>query len=85
MGILFSNDKFLLDIPMPFKLRRSYLLLLVLALVGLSIGLLPNLNRIDRMSAVLATTPPSQQIVETKSKSAAELEIQGQYFYSISQ
>ncbi|MEN9566195.1 MAG: hypothetical protein RLZZ69_1391 [Cyanobacteriota bacterium] len=70
---------------MPFKLRRSYLLLLILALVGLLIGLLPNLNRIDRMSAVLATIPPSQQIVETKSKSVAELEIQGQYFYSISQ
>ena len=70
---------------MPFKLRRSYLLLLVLALVGLSSSLLPNFQRIDRISAVLATTPPSQQIVETKSKSVAELEIQGKYFYSISQ
>jgi CHAT domain-containing protein len=84
-GNSISSDKFLLDISMPFKLRRSYLLLLILALVGLLIGLLPNLNRIDRMSAVLATIPPSQQIVETKSKSVAELEIQGQYFYSISQ
>lgn len=68
---------------MPFKLRGSYLLLLVLALVGLSSGLLPNFQRIYQISAVLATTPPFQQIVETRS--ATELEIQGKYFYSISQ
>jgi CHAT domain-containing protein len=68
---------------MAFKLRRSYLQLFILAIVGLSISLLPNLNRIYQISAVLGTTPPPQQITETRS--AAELESQGKYFYSIAQ
>ncbi|PSB12389.1 hypothetical protein C7B62_01895 [Pleurocapsa sp. CCALA 161] len=62
---------------MPFKLRRSYLLLFV-AIVGLSMSFLPN-----KLVAVFATVPTEQQIVATKS--AAQLETQGKYFYSISQ
>ncbi|MEL6578119.1 MAG: CHAT domain-containing protein [Cyanobacteria bacterium J06621_12] len=65
---------------MPFKLRQRHLLLLVFAIVGLSIGLLPNFYR---LSPVLATAPSSQQMLETRS--AIELETQGKYFYSIGQ
>jgi CHAT domain-containing protein len=65
---------------MAFKLRRRYLLLLVLTIVGLSIGLVPHPHR---FAAVLATAPPKQQLVEVRT--AAELETQGKYFYSIAQ
>jgi CHAT domain-containing protein len=65
---------------MAFKLRRRYLLLLVLTIVGLSIGLVPHPRR---FAAVLATAPPKQQLVEVRT--AAELETQGKYFYSIAQ
>ena len=64
---------------MPFKLRQRHLLLFMFAIVGLSIALLPNMHRLD---PVLAVAPP-QQIQETKS--AAELETKGKYFYSIAQ
>ncbi|NJO97059.1 MAG: CHAT domain-containing protein [Hyellaceae cyanobacterium CSU_1_1] len=62
---------------MPFKLRRSYLLLFVV-IIGLSMSFLPN-----KLAAVFATVPTEQQIVATKS--AAQLETQGKHFYSISQ
>jgi len=64
---------------MLFKLRQRHLLLFVFAIVGLSIGLLPNFQHLH---PVRAMAPPTQ-MVETRS--ATELETQGKYFYSIAQ
>ncbi|MEO0849665.1 MAG: hypothetical protein AAFY50_25145, partial [Cyanobacteria bacterium J06648_1] len=64
---------------MLFKLRQRHLLLFVFAIVGLSIGLLPNFQPLH---PVRATAPPTQ-MVETRS--ATELETQGKYFYTIAQ
>ncbi len=65
---------------MSFKLRQRCFWLLVFIFTGLSLSLFPNIYRI---SPVLATSPSTTQI--RASKSAAELEAQGKYFYSIAQ
>ena len=61
------------------KLRQRYLLSFVFVILGLSISLLPNIQRIP----AIAAAPPSEQMLETES--AAELETKGKYFYSIAQ
>lgn len=65
---------------MSFKLRRHYVPLLVLVILGLSISLFGNTLSI---SPVSAKEVPTQQAIPDRS--AAELEAQGKYFYSISQ
>ena len=63
-----------------FKFQRRYLPIFVFAVLGLSLSLLPHPNR---LAAVRAAVPPIPQTIVTKT--AAELETQGKYFYSISQ
>ncbi|MFM2312196.1 MAG: hypothetical protein RLZZ04_1472 [Cyanobacteriota bacterium] len=71
---------------MAFKLRQRYLLLFILAIVGWSmgLGLVPHAFRID---PVTATAPVEQHyLLKTiKTKSAADLEAEGKYFYDIAQ
>jgi CHAT domain-containing protein len=65
---------------MAIKLRQRYLLLFILAIVGCLTSLVPHAINI---SPVLATAPSEQHLLATKS--AAELEAQGKYFYDIAQ
>ncbi|MEL6929992.1 MAG: CHAT domain-containing protein [Cyanobacteria bacterium J06600_6] len=65
---------------MSFKLQRRYLLLFGFAVLGLSLSLFPHPSR---LTAARAAVPSASQIVATKT--AGEFEIQGKYFYSISQ
>ncbi|MGL5831897.1 MAG: CHAT domain-containing protein, partial [Waterburya sp.] len=71
---------------MAFKLRQRYLLLFILAIVGWSmgLGLVPHAFRIN---PVIATAPPEQHLLKNllPTKSAAELEAEGKYFYDIAQ
>lgn len=62
------------------QIKRHYLLLFVFAIIGFTISFCSNSYR---MSPVLATTAPSGAVVNIRS--AAELEAQGKYFYSIAQ
>jgi hypothetical protein len=70
---------------MAFKLRQRYLLLFILAIVGwwMSLGLVPHGFKINQ---VIATAPPEQHLLETiQTKSVADLEAEGKYFYDIAQ
>ncbi len=65
---------------MSSKLKQRCLLLFVFVIVGLTISLYSNSAR---LTPVWATTVPSEPVALTKS--GAELEAQGKYFYSIAQ
>ena len=64
---------------MSFKFRRHYVLLVVLTILGLSLGLFGGTHSISPANAKI----PTKQAVAQKS--AAELETEGRYFYTISQ
>ena len=65
---------------MSFKLRQRCSLFLIFVFTGLSLSLFADIQRI---APVIATPFPAKQTVATKS--AAQLEAQGKYFYSIAQ
>ena len=65
---------------MSSKLKQRCWLSLVFIVVGLTISLCSNSYRI---APVVAITPPAEQVISIRS--AAELEAQGTYFYSIAQ